>query len=137
MPDSMYFKDWLDKAQNDLLAAEAIIAYYEEPPTDTICYHSHQVAEKCFKAVHIARTNTLHTIHDLEKLLKQCINIDKSFEVFRNAAKNLNRYYIDAKYPSLMPFLYPLEEAKTAVEQAKEILAFTRDKLLEGQSEAS
>jgi len=30
MADSMYFKDWLDKANNDLLAAEAILAYYED-----------------------------------------------------------------------------------------------------------
>lgn len=137
MPDSIYFKDWLDKAQNDLLAAEAIIAYYEEPPTDTICYHCHQVAEKCFKAVHIAKANTLYTIHELEKLIKYCIDIDKSFEVFRDAAKNLNRYYVDAKYPSVMPFLYPIEEAKTALEQAKEILEFTRSKLLEDQPQIS
>jgi hypothetical protein len=78
----MYFKAWLDKANNDLLAAEAILAYYEEPPTDTICYH-------------------------------------------------------DAKYPPGFPVLYPIDEAKIAVDQAREILAFTREKLTTEQPETS
>jgi HEPN domain-containing protein len=136
MQDSMNFNDWLDKARNDLLAAEAILAYYEEPPTDTVCYHCHQVAEKCFKAFLIAKTDKLRPIHKLSKLLKRCIDVDGSFEEFQGAAKNLNRYYIDAKYPPAVPVWYPKEEAKTAVEQAREILAFTRKKLLEDQAEA-
>lgn len=40
------YQDWLLKAENDLRAAEGIFGYYEQPPTDTICYHCHQVAEK-------------------------------------------------------------------------------------------
>jgi HEPN domain-containing protein len=98
MPDSKNYEDWLAKAYNDLLAAEAILAYYEEPPTDTVCYHAQQVAEKCFKAFYIAKTQKLKKIHDLNKLLKQCIAIDKSFEAFRDVTRNLNRYFIDAKY---------------------------------------
>jgi HEPN domain-containing protein len=135
MPDSMYFKDWLDKANNDLLAAEAILAYYEEPPTDTICYHCQQVAEKCFKAFVIAKSNKLHKIHEIVELLEFCIAIDKHFEIFRASAENLNRFYIDAKYPPGFPVLYPIDEAKTAVDQAREILAFTREKLATDQPE--
>jgi HEPN domain-containing protein len=131
----MYFKDWLDKANNDLLAAEAILAYYEEPPTDTICYHGHQVAEKCFKAFVIAKANKLHKIHDLVELLEFCIAADKSFDIFRASAENLNRYYIDSKYPGGFPVLYPIDEAKTTVDQAREILAFTRRKLIADQPE--
>jgi HEPN domain-containing protein len=97
----------------------------------------HQVAEKCFKAFAIAKATTLHKIHYLVELLDFCVAIDKDFEKFRESAENLNRCYIDAKYPSVMPFLYPIEEAKTAVEQAREILAFTRSKLLEDQSKIS
>jgi HEPN domain-containing protein len=137
MPDSTYFKDWLDKANNDLLAAEAILAYYEEPPTDTVCYHCHQVAEKCFKAFAIAKATTLHKIHYLVELLDFCVAINKDFEKFRESAESLNRYYIDAKYPPALPILYPIEEAKAALDQAKEILAFTRSKLLEDQSQTS
>jgi HEPN domain-containing protein len=136
MQDSMNFSDWLDKARNDLLAADAILAYYEEPPTDTVCYHAHQVAEKCFKAFLIVKTDTLEPIHNLNQLLKLCIAVDKSFEQFQDVARNLNRYYIDAKYPPAVPVWYPKEEAKTAVEQAREILAFARKKLSEEQPQA-
>jgi len=47
--NSKNYQDWLKKAGNDLKAAEAIIEYYEEPPTDTVCYHCHQTAEKSLK----------------------------------------------------------------------------------------
>lgn len=133
MPDSKNYEDWLAKAYNDLLAAEAILAYYEEPPTDTVCYHAQQVAKKCFKAFYIAKTQKLKKIHDLNKLLKQCIAIDKSFEAFRDVTRNLNRYFIDAKYPAGIPYWYPKDEAKTAVEQAREILTFVRNKLITAQ----
>jgi HEPN domain-containing protein len=133
MPDSMNFEDWLVKANNDLLAAEAILAFYEEPPTDTVCYHTHQVGEKCFKAFVIAKIQKLEQIHNLNQLLKSCIAIDPSFEEFREAARNLNRYYIDAKYPPGVPYWYSKDEAKTAVDQARELLAFTRKKLITAQ----
>lgn len=97
MPDSVHFKDWLDKANNDLLAAEAILAYDEEPPTDTSCYHRHQIAEKCFKAFVIAKENKLRKIHVLVELPAACIAIDKDFEEFQEASENLNRCYIDSK----------------------------------------
>jgi len=74
--------------------------------------------------------NKLHKIHDLVELLEFCIAVDKSFEIFRVDAENLNRYYIDTKYPAGFPVWYPVEEAKTAVEQAREILAYTRKKLI-------
>ena len=137
MPDSKNYEDWLAKANNDLLAAEAILAYYEEPPTDTVCYHAQQVAEKCFKAFHIAKTQKLKKIHDLNKLLKLCIAIDKSFEEFREATRSLNRYFIDAKYPAGIPYWYPKNEVKIAVDEAREILAFTRKKLTTEQPETS
>jgi HEPN domain-containing protein len=127
----------LAKAHNDLLAADAILAYYEEPPTDTVCYHAQQVAEKCFKAFYIAKTQKLKKIHDLNKLLKQCIVIEKSFEALRDVTRNLNRYFIDAKYPAGIPYWYPKDEAKVAVDLAREILAITRKKLTTEQPETS
>lgn len=45
-------------------------------------------------------------------------------------AENLNRYYIDSKYPPGVPILYPKAEAETALDQAREIFNFTRNKLI-------
>lgn len=49
---------------------------------------------------------------------------------FQEAARNLNRYYVDAKYPPGIPYWPPKEEAQTALNQARAILAFTRNKLI-------
>ena len=44
--NSKNYHDWVIKAENDLKASIAIYEYYEDPPTDMICYHCHQTAEK-------------------------------------------------------------------------------------------
>lgn len=84
-----------------------------------------------------AKENKLRKIHDLVELPEACIAIDKEFEEFQEASENLNRCYIDSKYPVLGPARYPLAEAKIAVEPAREIFAFTRKKLLPDQSETN
>lgn len=60
---------------------------------------------------------------------------DKSFEICRTSAENLNRFYIDEKYSPGFPIWYPIEEAKIAVDQAREILTFIRKKLTTEQPE--
>ncbi len=40
-------KAWFKKAENDLINAENTIKM-ESPPTDTICFHAQQCAEKPF-----------------------------------------------------------------------------------------
>ncbi len=42
-------KDWLRKAKHDIRAAEHLLTI-ADPPTDVICFHSQQCAEKCLKA---------------------------------------------------------------------------------------
>ena len=125
----MNYVDWIDKAKNDLLAAEAIIAYYEEPPTDTVLYHCHQVVEKCLKAFLIAKLQKLDMIHDLPKLLEDCLLIDKEFESYSYQMENLNAFFIDSKYPPDPPTLFSLDEAKEGLKQAKDLFYFVSKKL--------
>jgi len=55
---------WLVKANNDLRTAQTMITV-EDPPTDTVCFHAQQCAEKALKAflvfqdVHVERTHSL------------------------------------------------------------------------------
>ena len=53
--NSHHSGDWLLKAENELKAAKAIYNYYEEPPTDMVCYHCHQTAEKALKGYLVYR----------------------------------------------------------------------------------
>lgn len=127
--NSMNYHDWLLKAENDLKAAEAILGYYEQPPTDTICYHCHQVAEKSLKGHLVFQKVIFHKIHDLIALLNLCLVKDKSLDTLREKLEILNQYYIEARYPPGMPIDYPKEEAKEAIKRAKFVIKTIRDKI--------
>lgn len=127
--DSKNYQDWFLKAENDLKAAKAIFEYYEHPPTDTICYHCHQVAEKSLKGYLVFLKMTFHRIHDLIVLLNLCLTKDKTLNTFRSDFEILNQYYIETKYPPDMPIEYSKKEAKEAIEKTKSILKKIKGKV--------
>ena len=127
--NSSNYQDWLLKAENDLKAAEAILKYYEQPPTDTICYHCHQVAEKALKGYLVFKEASLPKIHDLITLLGFCLSQDKTLEILRSELRVLNKYYIETKYPPDMPIDYPKREAKEAIDKAKVIFKEIRERI--------
>lgn len=116
--NSKAYKDWLQKAENDLKAAKGIYGYYEKPPTDTICYHCHQVAEKSLKAYLFFKGKKFQKIHDLIALLNICLASDKSLDSLREDVEVLNQYYIETKYPLDMFVEYSKDEAKKAIDRA-------------------
>ncbi|MFH1259172.1 MAG: HEPN domain-containing protein [Elusimicrobiota bacterium] len=127
--DSKNYEDWFLKADHDLKAAEAILDYYEQPPTDTICYHCHQTAEKSLKGFLVYKEATLPKIHDLIALLSLCLPKDKTLEILRNEVRALNKYFIETKYPTDMPIDYPKEEAKDAISKAKFVMEVIKEKI--------
>lgn len=127
--NSKSYKDWLLKAENDLKAAEGIYGYYEQPPTDTICYHCHQVAEKSLKCYLVYQRVRFQKIHDLIVLLNLCLTKDKSLDSLRENLEILNQYYVETKYPLDMSIDYSIEEAKEAIQKASIILETIKDKI--------
>lgn len=127
--DSSNYKDWLLKAENDLKSAEAIMGYYEDPPTDTACYHCHQAAEKSLKGYLVYQESRLPWVHDLIELLNLCLGDNAEFEVLREDVEILNKYYIEAKYPADIPILFPKEEAGRAIERARMVMKTIKSKI--------
>lgn len=127
--NSKNYQDWFLKAANDLKAAKGILGYYEQPPTDTICYHCHQVAEKSLKGYLVYKKTPFAKIHDLITLLSLCLSKDETLEALRDELKILNKYYIETKYPPGIPIDYPKEEAKEAIKKAKVIFQAIKDKI--------
>lgn len=127
--DSSSFEDWFTKAENDLRAGQGILYYYEEPPTDTICYHAHQTAEKSLKGFLIFKTASIPWVHDLVELLNLCIDIDPYLIKLKDDIEILNKYYIESKYPPFQPIVFPKEEAEGAILKAEFILKTLRDKI--------
>ena len=121
--NSYNYNDWINKAKNDLLAAEAILKYYEDPPADAICYHCHQTVEKVLKACLLYHKDTLPCVHDLVGLLNLCIKHNKKLKILKEKAEILNKYYIEAKYPLDNPIIYSKNEARQAKKLAGDIFA--------------
>jgi HEPN domain-containing protein len=42
---------WVEKADHDLRNAEYVLTMEQDCPTDTVCFHCHQCAEKYLKAL--------------------------------------------------------------------------------------
>ncbi len=120
-------KEWVLKAQNDLKSAE--ILFQENGPSDSICFHCHQVAEKMLKGFLIFNKKEFPKVHDLIYLLNLCEKTDKNFENLKGKISFLNRYYIETRYPSDV-FIYSKEECRKSLNIAQDLFKFISSKIL-------
>ena len=97
----MLVSKYLKKAANDLKIAKSELATID-PAYDMICFHFQQFTEKCLKAFLIFHNIEIIRTHNIPFLLKQCIEIDISFEKFitTNLIK-LNSCGVDIRYDNL------------------------------------
>lgn len=117
-------KEWFAKANNDLRSAELILED-PDPPTDTTCYHCQQAVEKYLKGLLTYYQIEFMKTHDLDYLCKlagQKVNLGD----YVDDILSLNKYVIEARYPADIPILYSIEEAKAALEKAKEITSYIK-----------
>lgn len=121
-------EDWLRKADSDSRSAE-ILARDAQPPTDTICFHCQQAVEKYLKGYLALKDIDFIKSHDLDYLLKLCIDSDADFETYRETVLILNKYGIEPRYPADIPVYYSLEEAKKAIDLTEKIISFIRKKI--------
>ena len=108
--DSPIARDWFEKASHDLKAAQ--ILFDENGYTDTICFHAQQAVEKHLKGYLVLQGESPRNIHNLEELAKDAAKYQKRFLDYLDDALSLTRYYIETRYPALMPVNYSREEAK-------------------------
>lgn len=118
-------KEWFRKGDNDLKAAEIIIKE-AHPPTDTVCFHCQQSVEKYLKGYLTKKRQEFLKSHDLDYLLKLCVDMNNQFSQYQEAALILNKYGIEPRYPADIPVYYSVEEARKAIELAKEIVRFVK-----------
>lgn len=91
-------------------------------------YHSQQAAEKSLKAfLSVSSVPFAHT-HDLVQLEAQCESVDPAFAEFIHAAQILTPYATLFRYPG-GPLEPPLMEAENALQLARELLDFVRQRL--------
>jgi len=127
---SRRYEDWLAQGERDLVAAEESVraGFYE-----WAAFQAQQGAEKALKALlryhhHEARGHTL--VHLLE-IVQSLLPVPSEAWVW---ARELDRHYIQPRYPNGFAAGYPAEfydrdTAQRAVEYGKAILQFVRENL--------
>jgi HEPN domain-containing protein len=109
--------DWLKQAEEELLWAQEA---YGAGRWALACFSSQQVAEKCLKAIALARGAVQVRGHSV-KAIAEALAIDDDLD---KMARILDQYYITTRYPDAFstgaPFEYFVES------QAREALVFAR-----------
>ncbi|MBL7160235.1 MAG: HEPN domain-containing protein [Candidatus Aenigmarchaeota archaeon] len=111
---------WVEKAEHDLNAAEVNL---KEGIYDVSAFFSQQAAEKSLKALYISKYKELWKIHDLYEL---AIKVEAP-KTISDICEKLTQHYIATMYPNDEE--YSKEDAEEAVEQAKKVMKWVKEKL--------
>lgn len=92
-------KDWLRQAQRDLEKAKLDIdhAYYE-----WACFTAQQASEKAVKALYQSFNRYVRG-HSVLKMIEGLADLTGISEEIYQAARLLDRYYIESRYPNGFP----------------------------------
>lgn len=119
--------EWFSKAQDDELSAKDILNDKEGAPS-TVCFLCQQMAEKYLKGYLVYNEKELFKIHDLDKLVVFCEEVDNSFNDIKEQAKSLSDFYISTRYPGDYPeFIWT--QAEKAFVSADKIKKFVLEKI--------
>ena len=116
-------REWVAKAENDLLTASHTLKLGRRCPTDTVCFHAQQCAEKYLKAFLVYRGIDFPKTHDLEALAARLRN-GKSLGISSDDLATLKRYATVTRYPGAEQI--SLLEARRAVAASKRIPRLVR-----------
>ncbi|MDR2042842.1 MAG: HEPN domain-containing protein [Clostridium sp.] len=99
MVDYELIQEWFRKADNDCRVAEFLFQLHPVP-MDIICFHCQQAVEKWLKGYQVSKgISEPSKIHDLNKLLKQCIEFDTRFSQLVEECSALSDFGIIPRYP--------------------------------------
>lgn len=125
MADPAVVREWLAKADEDFLFAEANLREGSEFYAQ-LCFHFQQAAEKYLKAYIIGHNLPFDRVHDLVHLLKTCSSHAPEFAELKEECILLNTAYIETRYPVHWPTAYSKETAEEAHRAAETIAQAVR-----------
>ena len=123
-------KKWHLKADSDIKNASHEIQH-KDAATDTICFHAQQAVEKYLKSFIIWKEATPPKTHNIDILLKMCLDLDRNFEILKD--KNisyLTSYAVEFRYPDDY-YMPTIEEAEEAYNTALFVKDFVIERLQE------
>ncbi len=114
--------EWAEYAEEDLILAKSALRR-SKPLTIGSCFHSHQCAEKYFKAILVSQNVEFPKTHDLLILNTLCTDSGMFTGFTKEDLGRLSGYAVRTRYPGNQP---SPEEAKDALEIAINIRKFAR-----------
>lgn len=120
--DSKLYYDWLDKAEDDMNAAQLLIT--SDNCYNACAFHCHQAIEKSLKAYLLLFSARSLDGHNLTWLCKQAVREDHRFSRWLAGSALLNGYYIETRYPTDTADDVEYAEAKESFETAMEMYLF-------------
>lgn len=109
--DSRRYFDWIDRAYEDLEAVQLLLK--NDSTLNAASFHCQQCIEKALKGYILYKTQNHVDGHNLTWLCRQAVKVDSRFEQWLDESAELNRYYIETRYPSDIP----LEPGRAQVEK--------------------
>ncbi len=113
-------KAWFKKAENDLVNAEHTMTM-TEPPTDTVCFHAQQCAEKYLKGFLAYHSIDFPKTHSLEDLVALGRTVAPSLRDDVGEVEILSSYGVEARYPDAPYYDIPQEDAWEAIKIARQV----------------
>lgn len=118
MDNKALASEWFDAARSDLKYSE--VGLKEKTIFPQVAFLAEQVAEKYLKGFLFLNGVEPPRIHDLPKLLDECVKINNNLKNIRDSCELLAGFYVETRYPPDMPDLTK-EEIKKAVLEAKQV----------------
>lgn len=119
---------WLEQAESDLGFAEVGVreGYHAQA-----CFPCQQAAEKALKALHYVGAARLVLGHSLVELLEPLTPKHPPLEALREGARQLDQYYVTARYPNGLPGgtpagVFTRSQAAQAVRYARDFIDAAR-----------
>jgi HEPN domain-containing protein len=113
---------WIAQAESDLAFA---VVGVREGFFAQACFICQQAGEKALKAVHYASGARIVLGHSLVELLTPLLSKHLALSELRDAAGQLDQYYIPTRYPNGLPGGVPADVF--TARQAGEAVAYARD----------
>ncbi len=115
---------WYTAGDEDLAVARRLLR--EDFALKTAAFHLQQTAEKYLKGFLLSHGWRLQKIHDLEVLINEAMQLDAQFSIWLPTCRNLSEYYIEVRYPPILPSEFTLEELAAVFDDVEEMRAYIR-----------
>lgn len=125
--DSRRYFDWLFHANLDFLAAKNLID--DERCFPIVAFHCQQCIEKALKAYLLFKKHKLYDGPSLTWLCKQATQIDPHFEQWLIKSTNLNKYYIETRYPADIPLDIDTDTMNDLLNSTTEMMEFITEQI--------